>query len=155
MTISEFVHYVAASGDKESFFVPTHLVKDESLADVAPVADGSKVLDEHQEQQHKGYAGKCINGIDQEHHDHAAKYAQYAGMPRKTTKRGSKDKRKTKITHSHKNNGRIYEEGKSPFELTQSLFALLQCAFPLTVICLFMLYLFCGCLIGPHLFSYF
>lgn len=86
MTISEVTHYVAAPGDNESFFATAHLVKDESLADVAPVADGSKVLDEHQEQQHKGYAGKCINGIDQEHHDHTAKNAQYAGMPCKTTK---------------------------------------------------------------------
>lgn len=86
MTIWDFMHYVVASGDKESFFVSVHLVKDESLADVAPVADWSKVLDEHQEQQHKGYAGKCINGIDQEHHDYTAKNAQYAGMPRKTAK---------------------------------------------------------------------
>ncbi len=63
-----------------------HLVEDESLADVAPVGDGAEVVDKHYEQQHEGYAGKCINGIYQEHHDQAAKNAQGAGMPRKTTK---------------------------------------------------------------------
>lgn len=52
-----------------------HLVEDESLADVTPVADGAEVVDKHYEQQHKGYAGKCINGIDQEHHEQAANNA--------------------------------------------------------------------------------
>lgn len=66
------------------------LVEDESLADVAPVTDGTEVVDKHQEQKHKGYAGKCINGIDEEHHDQAAKNAQGAGMPCKTTKWRSK-----------------------------------------------------------------
>lgn len=78
--------YIVASRDRDGFFVTAHLVEDESLADVAPVADGTKVLDKHQEQQHKGYAGKCINSIDQEHHDQRAKNAQSAGMPCKTTK---------------------------------------------------------------------
>lgn len=62
-----------------------HLMEDESLADVSPVADGTKVVDQHQEQQHKGYAGKGIYGIDQKHHDQATKDAQCAGMPGKTT----------------------------------------------------------------------
>lgn len=52
--------------------VAVHLVEDESLADVSPVADGTEVVDEHQEQQHEGYAGKGINGTDQKHHDQTA-----------------------------------------------------------------------------------
>lgn len=80
------LNHIVASCEKDGLFVTVHLVEDESLADVAPVADGAKVMDKHQEQQHKGYAGKCINGIDQKHHDQAAKNAQTAGMPCKTTK---------------------------------------------------------------------
>lgn len=91
--------------ETDGFFVTVHLVEDESLADVAPVADGTEVLDKHQEQQHKGYAGKCINSIDQEHHDQRAKNAQSAGMPSKTTKWGSKKKKKKPQT---KDNGRIW-----------------------------------------------
>ena len=69
-----------------------NLVEDESLADVSPVADGTKVVDQHQEQQHKGYAGKGINGTDQKHHDQAANDAQCAGVPGKTTEWGSTSK---------------------------------------------------------------
>lgn len=71
-----------------------HLVEDEGLADVAPVADGPQVVDKHQEQQHKGYAGKCINCIDQKYHDQAAEDAQSTGVPCKETERGSKYKKK-------------------------------------------------------------
>lgn len=73
-----------------------HLVEDEGLADVAPVADGPQVVDKHQEQQHKGYAGKCINCIDQKYHDQAAEDAQSAGVPCKETERGSKYKTRNK-----------------------------------------------------------
>ena len=72
-----------ASREKHGLF--THLVEYESLADVSPVANWTKVVDKHQEQQHESYAGKGINGTDKEHHDQAANDAQCAGMPRKTT----------------------------------------------------------------------
>lgn len=52
------------------------LVEEKGLADVAPGADGTQVLDKHQEQQHKHDAAKGINGIDQEHHDQATEDAQ-------------------------------------------------------------------------------
>lgn len=67
-------------------------MEDESLTDVAPVADGPQVVDKHQQQQHEGYAGKCINGIYQEHHDQATKNAQRARMPRKASEWRSKIK---------------------------------------------------------------
>lgn len=60
-------------------------MEDEGLADVAPVADGTEVL----EQQHKHYTGKGVNGVDQEHHDQAAQDAQGAGVPREATERWS------------------------------------------------------------------
>lgn len=62
-----------------------YLVEDESLTDVAPVADGTQVVDKHQEQQHKCDASEGINGINQEHHDQTANNAQCAGVPCKTT----------------------------------------------------------------------
>lgn len=65
-------------------------MENESLADVAPVADGPQVMYEHQEEQHECHAGKRMNGADQEHHDQAAQEAQSAGVPSKTTERGSK-----------------------------------------------------------------
>lgn len=65
-------------------------MEDEGLADVAPVADGTEVLDKHQEQQHEHYADKGINGIDEEHHDQTTQNAQGAGMPREATERGSR-----------------------------------------------------------------
>lgn len=79
-------HNNTASCEKDGLFVTVHLVEDESLADVSPVADGTKVVDKHQEKQHKGYTGEGVNGTDQEHHDQAAKDAQCTGMPGKTTK---------------------------------------------------------------------
>lgn len=33
--------------DKDGFLVTVHLVENESLADVTPVANGTEVLDEH------------------------------------------------------------------------------------------------------------
>lgn len=86
MIIHANSYNIFVSCEKAGCFVTVHLVEDESLADVAPVTDGTEVVDKHQEQKHKGYAGKCINGIDEEHHDQAAKNAQGAGMPCKTTK---------------------------------------------------------------------
>lgn len=65
-------------------------MEDKSLTNVAPVADGSKVVYEQPEEQHKCNAGKSINGADQEHHNQAAKDAKSTGVPCETTKRWSK-----------------------------------------------------------------
>lgn len=58
-------------------------MKNKSLAYVAPVAAWPQVVYKHQEEQHEDYAGKSVNGTDQEHHDQTAKDAKSAGMPRK------------------------------------------------------------------------
>ena len=68
-------------------------MENKSLADVAPVADWPQVVYKHQEEKHKCNASKCMNGTYQEHHDQAAKDAQNAGVPCKTSEWGSKNKR--------------------------------------------------------------
>ena len=63
-------------------------MEDECLADVAPAGGGAKVVDEQQEQQHEGDAGRGVDGVDEEHHDGTAHDAQQAGVPREVTEGG-------------------------------------------------------------------
>jgi hypothetical protein len=45
-------------------------------------------VDEQQEQQHEGDAGRGVDGVDEEHHDGTAHDAQQAGVPREVTEGG-------------------------------------------------------------------
>ena len=64
-----------------------YLVEDECLADVAPAAGRTEVVDEQEQQQHEGDAGRGVDGVDQEHHDGTAHDAQHTRVPREVAER--------------------------------------------------------------------
>lgn len=64
------------------------LVKNQRLADVAPAGGGTEVVNQQEQQQHEGDAGRGVDGVDQEHHDGAAHDAQDTRVPGKVTKSG-------------------------------------------------------------------
>lgn len=56
-------------------------MEDERLADAAPAADGTQVMDQQQQQQHEGDTGRRVDGVDQEHHHGAADDPQNTRVP--------------------------------------------------------------------------
>lgn len=40
------------------------LVENESLADISPAGRGAEVVNQQEQEQHEGYAGRGINGVD-------------------------------------------------------------------------------------------
>ena len=71
-------------------FCVSDLVENKSLADVAPAGCRTEVVDQQEQQQHEGNAGRGVDGVDQEHHDGTTNDAQHAGMPGEVTKSGPK-----------------------------------------------------------------
>lgn len=65
------------------------LVEDESLADVAPAGRGTQVVDQQQQQQHEGDAGRGVDGVDQEHHHGTSHNAQRTRVPGEVAEGGS------------------------------------------------------------------
>lgn len=63
-------------------------MKNQRLADVAPAGGGTEVVNEQQQQQHEGDAGRGVDGVDQEHHDGAAHDAQHTRVPGEVAERG-------------------------------------------------------------------
>lgn len=63
-------------------------MKNQRLADVAPAGGGAEVVNQQEQQQHEGDAGRGVDGVDQEHHDGAAHDAQDTRVPGEVTKSG-------------------------------------------------------------------
>lgn len=63
-------------------------MKNQRLADVAPAGGGTEVVNQQEQQQHEGDAGRGVDGVDQEHHDRAAHDAQDTRVPGKVPKSG-------------------------------------------------------------------
>ena len=63
-------------------------MENECLADVTPAGGGTEVVNQQEQQQHEGNAGRGVDGIDQEHHHGTAHNAQHARMPGEVSKGG-------------------------------------------------------------------
>lgn len=71
-----------------------YLVEDERLADAAPAADGTQVMDQQQQQQHEGDTGRRVDGVDQEHHHGAADDSQNTRVPGEIPERRPAERRR-------------------------------------------------------------
>lgn len=67
----------------------SNLVEDKSLADVAPAGGGTEVVNQQEQQQHEGDAGRGDDGVDEEHHDSAANDTQHTRVPGEVPESGS------------------------------------------------------------------
>lgn len=74
-------------------------MKNQRLADVAPAGGGTEVVNQQEQQQHEGDAGRGVDGVDQEHHDAAAHDAQDTRVPGKVTKRGPEKRTEGRRTY--------------------------------------------------------
>lgn len=74
----------------------SNLVENESLADVAPAGGRTEVVNQQKQQQHKGDAGRGVDGVDEKHHHSTAHDAQHARVPGEITKSGPGEGNKVK-----------------------------------------------------------